>query len=252
MESVGSARRRPVLSRDHPTSAVFVDESGIISRDRFFAVGLLKCEEPSRLLRSIQKFRDQKHWYEEIKFTGVRGRSLALMEQLVDVCLDERSGVRFFCFVADRQQADPIQRFGSSWDAYAKLAEQLLVAALRPDELVSVMADNYSTPDHILFEEDLRAAVNRRVRRLAVVSVCRLDSRSSDGLQVADLFTSAIAFEFRSSAGLASAMGDKAELSSHVRRRLGASSCVNGWRNEKHSVAVYRDSAVQPPDPEGP
>jgi hypothetical protein len=121
----------------------------------------------------------------------------------------------------------------------------LVVAVLRPDELLSVMADNYSTPDHVLFEEDLRAAVNRQLRRLAVVSVCRLDSRSSDGLQVADLLTSAIAFEFRQAQGLASSAA-KADLAAHVRQALGAPSCLTGWRNSAHSVAIYDHGAWQP------
>ena len=122
-----------------------------------------------------------------------------------------------FCFVADRRVADPIARFGSAWDAHAKLAEQLVVAACRPDELVALMADNFSTPDPVLFEQDLRAAVDRRLRRLALVSVVRLDSRSSDGLQAVDLLTSAVAHELRADAGLA------------------------GWRNGRHSVQIFRD-----------
>ena len=54
---------------------------------------------------------------------------------------------------------------------------------------MSLMADNYSTPDYVLFEEQLRARVNVRVKRLGLVSVCRLDSKSSDGLQLADLLS---------------------------------------------------------------
>ena len=219
---------------------MFLDESGAISNDRFFAVGVWKVETPSRLLRSIQKLRDQQHWYEEIKFARLRGhRGLALHRRVVDICL--APGVaNFFCFVADRQVADPIERFGSQWAAYAKLAEQLVVAALKPDELVSVMADNYSTPDTVLFEEDLRSAVNKRVRRLAVVTTCRLDSRSSDGLQAADLLTSAAAFEFRVQAGLASEKSPKAELATHLRAALGTPTCIGGWRNAAHSVQVYK------------
>ena len=65
---------------------MFLDESGAISNDRFFAVGVLKVETPSRLLRSIQKLRDQQHWYEEIKFARLRGhRGLALHRRVVDV-----------------------------------------------------------------------------------------------------------------------------------------------------------------------
>lgn len=233
-----------VLRRNHPVATAFLDESGIISADRFFSIGLVKSPEPSRLLRSIQRLRDTHHWYGEIKWYDVTLGTLELYKEVVDTCLVP-GNLEFWCFVADRQAADPIVRFGSQWDAYAKLAEQLVVAALHPDELIAIMADNYSTPAHILFEEDLRAAVNRRLNRLAAVSVVRLDSRSSDGLQVADLLTSAITFEFRQDAGLASSTSPKAKLAKHVRTALGARSCLGGWRNAKHSVALY---GVNPPD----
>lgn len=239
---------RPALRRDHPTATAFLDETGAISRDRFFAVGVLKLVEPARLLRALQKFRDTEHWYREIKFSDVTKRSLDTCRRVVDVCTST-GGMQFFCFVADRDKADPVERFGTQWDAYGKLAEQLVTAVIRPDELLAVMADNYSTPDHVLFEEELRAAVNRRLSRLAVVSVCRLDSRSCDGLQLADLLTSAVAFEFRANAGLASSANPKAQLATHVRGSLGASTCLTGWRNTSHSVAVYDHGSWHPSRP---
>jgi hypothetical protein len=121
--------RRPYLRRDHPCSTAFLDETGAISHDRFFAIGLLKTSEPARLLRTIQAIRDERHWYEEIKFSRLRNqKTLALYKSLVDRCLV--LPIEFFCFVADRDTADPVQRFGTQWDAYLKLAEQLVVAAI--------------------------------------------------------------------------------------------------------------------------
>jgi hypothetical protein len=238
--------RRPRLGRDHPVGTSFLDETGVISNDRFFAVGLFTCCEPSVTLRRLQKFRDQKHWYREIKFSGVKWSNYQLYEEVVDIALTPGAG-RFFSFVADRDTADPIARFGTAWDAYGKLAEQLVVASLQTDQLITVLADNYSTPDHVLFEEDLRSAVNRRLKRLAVMSVCRLDSRSCDGLQVADLLTSAITHEFRANVGLAASSSPKAKLAEHVRSKLGATSCLTGWRNTDHSVAIYEHGFWTPP-----
>lgn len=163
---------------------------------------------------------------------------LPLYQEFVDLVLAEE-GTQFSCFVADRDHADPVKRFGSHWEAYAKLAEQMTVAGVRATELVTILADNCSTPDEVLFEEALKASVNRRLRRLAVTSVCRLDSKSSDGLQAMDMFTSGIAFEFRAAAGLASEKSVKADLSRHVRSALGADTCLTGWRNAQHSIALY-------------
>lgn len=139
----------------------FLDETGAISRDRIFAVGLLKMHDAARVLRRIQKLRDRSHHYDEFKFTSVRQATLPLFRQFVDVVLGE-SDVEFFCFVSDTQKADPTERFGTHWEAYGKLAEQLTVASLRSPELMTVVADNYSTPDEVLFEDVLKASVNRR------------------------------------------------------------------------------------------
>lgn len=226
------------LRRDHPCATVFLDETGSIAKDWIFAIGLLKVSEPSVLLRALQQWRDRRHWYKEIKYYDVTKGSLGLYKEVVDIAVRD-CGASFFCFVADRQAADPVERFGSHWDAYEKLAEQLVMAAVSPSELVTVLADNYSTPNEVLFEQTLRSNVNRRSRRLSVVSVCRLDSKSSDGLQVVDLLTSATALEFRIAAGVASGGTPKAELAQHVRGALGTDSCLGGWRSHDHSVAVY-------------
>jgi hypothetical protein len=239
------SNQRQNLRRDHPCCVGFLDETGAISKDRFFGVGLLKTAEPSRVLRRIQKLRDRRHWYNEIKFSNVTKGTLDLYRGVVDECVSA-DDVEFFCFVSDRHKADPVARFGSHWEAYAKLAEQLVVAALHPSELMSLMADNYSTPDYIVFEEQLRTRVNARVERLGVVSVCRLDSKSSDGLQLADLLTSAVAFEFRAESGLASHKNPKGQLASHVRQQLGTGSCLQGWRNARHSVALYNHGSWKP------
>ncbi len=215
-----------------------MDETGAISKDRIFGIGLLKFREPARFLRQVQKLRDQTHWYNEIKYYDITRDSLWFYKRIVDLCAGSPD-LEFFAFIADRNHKDPIQRFGSDWDAYGKIAEQLVVASVHPDELVALMADNYSTPDTVLFEEDLRAAVNRRLKRLALTSVVRLDSRSSDGLQVVDLLTSAVAHEFRANAGLASSTSPKGEIAAYVRSMLGTASCLGGWRNTRHSIQVY-------------
>lgn len=224
--------------RDHPCSVAFVDETGSIARDRIFGVGLLKLGNAARVLRSVQKLRDKNHYYKEFKFSDVKKGTLDIYRNFLDLVIGDPEA-QFFCFMADSEKADPVKRFGTHWEAYGKLAEQLTVAALKPGELMTVLADNYSTPDEILFEDVLKASVNRRVRRLAVTSVIRLDSKASDGLQAADMLTSGIAFEFRQSIGNANTGNVKSDLAEHIRQSLGCDSCLSGWRSRTHSIAVY-------------
>lgn len=232
------AARKSPLPANHRTAVAFLDESGAIAKDRFFAVGCLKLEEPTWLLRQTQRWRDRRHWYRELHFAEVTRNALPLYKEVVDLLVP--ADCLFSCFVADRQEADPVARFGSSANAYEKLAEQLLVASIRPDEIVSVIADDYSTPDVNPFEIVIRSEVNRRLGCLAVTSVVRLDSRACTPLQLADLLTSAITFEFRQSAGLAGHSSAKAELAAYVRHQFNVTSFLKGIRTPKLNVAVYR------------
>ncbi len=149
------------------------------------------------------------------------------------------SDAEFSCFVADRDQDDPVARFGGPHAAYQKLAAQLIVGSIRQYELLTVLADNYSTPDHIKFEEELRVDVNRRLRRLGVLTVCRLDSSSTDALQIVDLLTSAVTFEFRQNAGTASRYSSKAKLAEFVRQTYGVPTFLNGCEPPPLNVALY-------------
>lgn len=69
------------------------------------------------------------------------------------------------------------------------------------NEHVSVLIDIMSTPRGIAFEDVVRGRVNKRLGSTQVTSSACLDSRSSDGLQVADLIAGAVAFERRRLAG---------------------------------------------------
>jgi len=229
---------RNELAEDHLTGMAFLDERGSIASDRFFAVGCLKLSEPSILLRQVQKLRDQQHVYHEIHFAKLTAGALSFYQEVVDLVAGSQA--EFSCFVADRNVHDPVARFGSAWRAYEKLSTQLLVGSIRPRELLVVLADNYSTPDSVIFEQDVRKAVNQRLGRLGVVSVCRLDSASTDALQIVDLLTSAVAFEFRQGAGAAASNNPKAQLAAHVRGAYGVSSFLNGFRQGALNIALYR------------
>jgi Protein of unknown function (DUF3800) len=237
---VKATTTRIELLRDHKTAAAFIDETGAIAQDRFFAVGCLILPEPSIVLRKLQKLRDTRQWHSEIKWVDLTMTSLPLYVDLVDLMVGEEA--RFSCFIADRTNADPVKRFKQdAWLAYEKLATQVILGAAKPYELLSVMADNYSTPDHVRFEEELRSEVNRRLDRLAVTTVCRLDSKSCDALQIVDVLTGAVTFEHRHAAGLAGNRSAKYVLAEHLRNTYGVSTTLAGCKTEKLNVALYRN-----------
>lgn len=89
---------------------------------------------------------------------------------------------------------------------------------------MSVLADDYSTPDDVTFEIDVRDVVNQRLGRCAVTSICRLDSRAAVPLQAVDVLTAAVTFEHRQAAGQAGQSSPKALLAKHVRDVFGVTS----------------------------
>jgi hypothetical protein len=224
----------------------FLDESGSISADRFFSVGCLKLQQPSVLIRAIEKWRDQEQWYEEIHFVDLTLGTVPRYKTVIDIVA--AAACEFACFVADRQAADPVSRFGSQWKAYEKLAAQLIIGSIKPGEVVSVLADAYSAPDGILIEEELQAEVNRRLRRFAVLPVVRLNSKAALPLQIVDLLTSAVTFEFRQSAGLAGKETPKAQVAKHFRDRFGIPTFLGGHvQVEKVRVELYRGASAPSP-----
>ena len=90
------------LPGTHPTAVAFLDESGSIASDRFFAVGCLKIAEPHLLTRSVQLFRDQNHWYKEFRFTDATKGTIGIYKGLAAVAAS--NPLTFSCFVADPQR----------------------------------------------------------------------------------------------------------------------------------------------------
>jgi hypothetical protein len=90
------------LPCDYPTAIAFLDETGAIANDRFFAVGCLKLAEPSILVRGLQRLRDQAHWYQELHFFTVTRGVLPLCMKAVEL-VASTVDARFSCFVTDRE-----------------------------------------------------------------------------------------------------------------------------------------------------
>jgi hypothetical protein len=124
------------LQPDHPTAVAFLDETGAIASDRFFAVGLLTLPEPAALTRRLQKLRDRLHWYDEFHWYELTSASLPVYRDALSI-VAAIEDARFACLIADRRQFDPVQCFGNAWTGYERMASQLIVGNIRRHELVS-------------------------------------------------------------------------------------------------------------------
>jgi len=219
----------------------FLDETGTLggARDPFFAVGLLKCSEPYKLARPMQRIRDRQHFYDEIKWNKVSEKKLPLMIDLVNVFLS--SDATFTAFVADKTKHDVISRFGGPFKAYEALARQLCRASIRRGETVYVIADEYSTPPAETFEENVRDYVNKKLNRPAVAGVCRMRSSGVDLLQLIDVLLGAVVYEYKAERGVVdlAKYKPKVKLLQHIKRRAGVKTFIGGYRGERLNIAEY-------------
>jgi hypothetical protein len=218
-----------------------MDETGTLggARDPFFAVGLLKCTEPFELLRPMQRIRDKRHFYDEIKWNKVSQKKLPVLKELVDVFV--RSDAHFSAFICDKRQYDVIGRFKGPFLAYEALARQLVQGNVSRGEYMWLVADEYSTPDHINFEGGVRDWVNKRCQVPAVAGVCRMRSHGVDLLQMIDLLLGAVVYEYKANAGIVGLQvyKPKAALLEHTKKGLGVTSFLGGYRDNRLNIAEY-------------
>ncbi len=201
---------------------------------------MVKSHRPELLSRAIQLIRDRAHFYEELKWANVddRQRYLLQYEEIVRAFF-ATSWTTFSCYVLDKRSIDPVARFGNLWRAYEELAALEVAYNTHEDELVTVLADNMSTPANVDFEGELRRNVQERGKMIG--AVLRVDSKGVSLVQVADLLMGAVAYAYKLDAGLISSPNrSKAALASRIAAHVGATRLCEPIRTRKFRVTEYR------------
>jgi hypothetical protein len=241
----------------HPTSVVFLDETGVLHpqpTDTYFGIGCLKASDPSVLLRDFKRlregagFHDELHWadFDKAK-TKDRPDLIALAKNAIDLVFNSHDAF-FCCTIADRGHGDLRRRFKDhphpAAKAYESLAADVLSDLIAGEELITVLADQISTHPDVRFEKDVASAVNKRQGRLAIASVSRLDSRAHDGLQLVDLLLGAAAFDLRR--GEHGGNTQKQQLLGHLLDRCGCASFRPNGRSDPEGTR-YNVTLLKPP-----
>jgi hypothetical protein len=201
----------------YPTSTIYTDDSGVkAGKSRLLVIGGIKVRRHGTLLRAIRHIREEADFPREFKFSGINRGSLSAYFALIDEI--EKSDVHMVATVTHR----PAGKGSADWRFYAEVATRLVRGSVNKQELVSVLMDHVSTPRDVAFEDTVRGMVNKRLGSTRVISAACLDSRCSDGLQVADLVASAIAFERRRLAEESgSANSNKARVVNRLKEAFG-------------------------------
>lgn len=198
---------------------MFLDESGSKhSEGGFFVVGMVKARDVGRFLRGLRDIRDTHHVYEEMKFSKITRGSTRFYFDIAEYLA--ASNVRIGASVYD-------SNFGfepgkETWLVQAKMSARLVAANVNRDgEAVNVLLDLVQTPRDHAMSEVVRGMVRKRLKSASMIEAYDLDSRSTDGLQVADFVASAISHERRFGKD---GNSPKAQVAARLRRAFGLDS----------------------------
>ena len=183
------------ITESTPVSSFFVDESGAKhSKGGFFVVGMVKLRDVGDFFRGVRDLRAKHQMYKEMKFSEIR-----------------KSSTFFYFDIAEYMAASPI-RIGASvydsdfgfdpdkptWQVQAHMSAKLVAANVnKSGEAINIFLDLVQTPRGCSVSQTVRNLTRKKLSSACVVEAYDLDSRASDGLQVADLVASSIAYERR-------------------------------------------------------
>lgn len=230
----------------YPTALFYVDESAAKSTGgSFFVIGAVKLRDPGALMRTIRDIRDRWSFEEEFKFTKISRGKLPVFCELVDAVA--ASDAHLAACVVDRTQGqDPFRRDEPDWLAHARLTAKLIVGAVNRRELAGALLDHVSTPRGDAFDDTVRRMVNTRLRATSLISAACVDSKSNDGVQVADLVAGAVALQRREQGGTTNPNSHKSKISQRLAAAFGVSSFEDCRTDRVNILTVGRQQAALP------
>jgi len=198
----------------------FMDETGVLSNDpqqRFFALGLLKLENTSKLFQDVKNLKDRYglNGRFEFKFTGIkRNGDLALHKELIDICF-AYPDFFFACIILDKDAFGHSLSSPTTWDMQLDLAKKHIKSSIKAEERVAVIADYLTKPNNSnrYFEDELQ-------RLKKVFNACMIESDSSVFVQIVDIFIGCIVYRHKIEHGLARETTPKGKLVLYIESKL--------------------------------
>jgi hypothetical protein len=188
----------------------FVDESGLLNvkSDPYFALGLLKTHRASTLYPLIRSHRCRHEYYAELKFNKLSIRSLPLaIDVFTSVLESDTTSFSSIIIPKHDEDFDPEAYFSNDFFLiYKKFLVLLLKENIGPIEILTVLADDYFTPNDKdvidTFEGGIRAIVNDNKKRLAMTGICQINSKSNDFIQIVDLMLGCVMLDLKIQKGM--------------------------------------------------
>ncbi len=192
--------------KDIKTCFCFLDETGLLysARDKFFALGIIKCCEPQKLYNQIRKIRQRYNYDHEIKWAGLDRRiRFDIARELFNVFL--LGDAKFNCIILNKDELDFQKYFQNNlYKVYQNFSVALLklIIGKNPEEVIILLTDDYFTPDGTDLEDRIKKFINDHYQKFIIAGVCQINSKSSDLLQMTDLMLGAILYDLKKQSGL--------------------------------------------------
>jgi hypothetical protein len=224
-----------VLAMD-PLHFLFVDETGVLSRDRrqpFFGLGLLRTADTAALSAELhtllQQARGRIHPHFEFKFARIGRRSAWVYRELVELFFAV-PGLGFKAQVLDKRRPGyaPGRNYGGIWEAQIAYTRRLVESALADGAYGVVIADHVTKPreSQRYFEREVR-------RHPRVLNALMLDSNATLYVQLADVLLGLVVHDCKVRAGVVRPNPVKQEIAGHLAERVGVSElCQTHTRRE--------------------
>ncbi len=192
--------------KDIKTAFCFLDETGLIhsERDKFFALGIIKCGNPEKIYNKIRKIRQEYNYNEELKWANLNRKiRFDVAREIFNIFLSE--DVQFNCIILNKDELDFEKYYNNDlYKVYGNFTVTLLklIIGKDPEEVLIVLADDYFTPDGTDIEVVIKKFTNDHYKNFVVAGVCQINSKFSDVLQVTDLILGAILYDLKKQRGL--------------------------------------------------
>lgn len=222
----------------------FLDESGSLGQKEspYFTIGVIKCSQPYYLYSKLLYERNKRNFYDEMKFNKLSRRNVDFAKFAIQSFFDMKS-ISFYSYTLDKFGTYFQKEFDDDpWKAYEQISIRLMESALKPNEILILIADHITVPKDVRYEAEVKNKINNNAQRLAVAGVCRFDSKGNDILQVVDLFIGAINYDLKLATGIIK-QGDKnkKKLVKFIKNQFEIPSFIDGFRNKTHSIFVDKD-----------
>ncbi|MBN1823837.1 MAG: DUF3800 domain-containing protein [Endomicrobiales bacterium] len=190
----------------------FIDETGVLhssSNQRFFALGLLKCEDTSALYEEMRVLKNRaeakldllrskaglpaKQGCFEFKFSSITTNSFEFYYDLISLYF-KFPRLQFSCMVIDKNSPKiEIEKvFPNTWDAYISYSKLLIKNNVKKSDQICILADFLGKPkiSNKYYEPEIKSLPG-------VFNATVLESHASLFIQMVDVLLGCVSLDFR-------------------------------------------------------